>query len=85
MEELKEMVRETVGPRVEVGRMWDSLKYNRNMKMAMEGDTNVRMMFKENDEHGYVYVSGKDNIAAHVSNNVRGKRGGQGRLTMYVL
>jgi len=49
VEELKEMVRETVGPRVEVGRMWDSLKYNRNIKMAMEGDTNVRMMFKEND------------------------------------
>jgi len=26
VEELTEMVREIVGPRVEVGRMWDSLK-----------------------------------------------------------
>jgi len=46
--------------------MWYSLKYNRNIKMEMEGDSDVRMMFKGNDEHGYVYVSGKDNIAAHV-------------------
>ena len=70
VEELKEMVRDTVGPGVEVDRMWYSLKYDRNMIMAMEVNTNVRMMFKENDEHGYVYVSGKDNIVPHVSKDV---------------
>ena len=76
VEELKEMVREIVGHGVEVDRMWCNLKYDRNLKMAVEGDTDVRMMFKGNDEHGYVYVSGKDNIAAHVNNEVGGKRGG---------
>jgi len=75
VEELKEMVRDTVGPGVEVDRMWYSLKYDRNMKMAMEGDTDVRMMFKGNDEHGYVYVSSETNIAVHVSNEVGGKTG----------
>ena len=50
VEELREMVRKTVGAGVEVDRIWYSLKYDRNMLMAMEGDTDVRMMFKENDE-----------------------------------
>ena len=58
--------------------MWYSLKYDRNMKMAMEGDSNVRMMFKGNDEHGFVYVSGKDNVAAHVRNEVMGIMGRTG-------
>ena len=75
VEELKLIVRETVGPGVQVGRIWYSLKYDRNMKMTMEGDSDVRMMFKGNDEHGYVYVSGKDNVAAHVSNEVTGITG----------
>jgi len=78
VEELKEMVCKTVGPGVEVDRIWYSLKYDRNMKIAMEGDSDVRMMFKGNNEHGYVYVSGKDNITAHVSNEVGRKTGRTG-------
>ena len=27
------------------------------MLLAVEGDTNVKMMFKGNDEHGYLYVA----------------------------
>jgi len=56
VEELREMVQETVGGGVEVDRIWYSLKYDRNMIMAVEGDTDVRMMLKGNDEHGYVCV-----------------------------
>jgi len=78
VEEVKEMVRETVGPGVEVDRLWYSLKYDRNMKMAMEEDTDVRKMFRGNDEHSYVYVSGKDNITAHVRNDVGGRTGRTG-------
>jgi len=55
-EGLREMVWETVGAGVKVYRIWYSLKYDRNIIMAVEGDTVVRMMFKGNDEHDYVYV-----------------------------
>ena len=78
VEEVKEMVCKTVGLGVTVDRMWYSLKYDRNMKMAMVEDTDVRMMFRGNDEHGYVYVSGKDNIGTHVSNDVGGRMGRTG-------
>jgi len=40
------------------------------MKMVMVEDTDVRMMFRGDDEHGYVYISCKDNITTHVSNVV---------------
>ena len=70
MEELREMVRETVGVGVEVDRMWHSLKYNGNMIMAVEGDMDVRMTFKRNDEHSYAYVSHKENVVPRVRKNV---------------
>jgi len=78
LDDLREMVQETVGAGVEVDRTWYSLKYDRNVIMAMEVDTNVRMMFKENDENGYVYVSGKDNIVPHVSKDVDATMGRTG-------
>jgi len=40
------------------------------MIMTVDGDTDVRMMFKRNDEHGYVYVSGKDSMVHGISNVV---------------
>ena len=46
--------------------------------MAVDGDTDVRMMFKRNDEHGYVYVSGKDSLVPGVSNAVGAKAGKTG-------
>jgi len=39
-----------------IKRLWYSLKYDRNMIMAVDRDTNVRMMFKENDEYMYIYM-----------------------------
>jgi len=43
--------------------------------MTVDEDTNVRMMFKINDEHGYVYVSGKDSLVHCVSNAVGARAG----------
>jgi len=52
------------------------------MIMTVEGDTDVRMMFKENDEQGYVYVCIKDSVAPRVSKNVSATMGGQGPVRM---
>ena len=65
-EELKGMVRE-IGNGVQMDRLSYNLKYNRNMIMAVEGDMDMGMMFKENDEHEYSYVGGKDSLVRRVS------------------
>jgi len=78
VKELREMVRETVGGGVEVDGIWYSLKYDRIMIMAVEEDTDVRMMFKGNDEHGYVYVCNKESVVPRVRKNVRERRAGEG-------
>ncbi|KAJ8435810.1 hypothetical protein Cgig2_024793 [Carnegiea gigantea] len=36
------------------------LKYDRGMVMKLEGDGDVRMFLKGNDEHGYLYVGDND-------------------------
>ena len=51
VEELRGMVPTTVEDGVQVKKLWYSLKYDRNIIMAVEGYTDVRMMFKGNDEH----------------------------------
>ena len=33
---------------------------NRQMLLLLEGDIDVRMIFKENDEQSYLYVGGVD-------------------------
>jgi len=78
VEELRGMVKETVGGGVEVDRIWYSLKYDRNMIMGVEGDVDVRMMLKGNDEHGYVYVGNKESVVPCVRKNVRERRVGEG-------
>ena len=78
VEELRGMVKETVGGGVEVDRIWYSLKYDRNMIMAVEGDMDVKMMLKGNDEHGYVYVGNKESVVPRVRKNVRERRVGEG-------
>jgi len=78
VEELRGMIQETVGGGVEVERIWYSLKYDRNMIMAVEGDMDVRMMLKGNEEHGYVYVCNKETVVPRVRKNVRESRVGEG-------
>ena len=48
------------------------------MIMAVEGDTDVRMMLKGNDEHGYVYVCNKESVVLRVKKNVRERRAREG-------
>ena len=78
LQELREMVQEIVGAGVQVDRLWYSLKYDRNMIMAVEGDTDVRMIFKGNDEHGYVYVRNKNSLVWRVSKAVSATTGETG-------
>ena len=40
-------------------KIWYSLKYDRQMLMELEGDMDMSMMFKGNDEHSYLYVGGE--------------------------
>ena len=56
MEEVQRMVSELTGNDLIVQKLWYSLKYDQRMVMAVEGDANVRMFLKGNDEHMYFYV-----------------------------
>jgi len=53
-------VKETIGGDLLEQKVWYNLKYNMQILMDVERDMNVRMMFKENDEHGYLYVGSND-------------------------
>ena len=48
--------------------------------MAVDKDTDVRIMFKGNDEHGYVYVSRKDSLVRSISSVLASERGRLGLL-----
>ncbi|KAJ8422965.1 LOW QUALITY PROTEIN: hypothetical protein Cgig2_002714 [Carnegiea gigantea] len=54
LEELRREVSETTG--IELTKLWYNLKYDRGMVMKLEGDDDVRMFMKGNDEHGYLYM-----------------------------
>ena len=56
IEEVGRMVTEISENELCEQKMWFSLKYDRGLAMALEGDVDVRMFFKGNDEHGYFYV-----------------------------
>ncbi|KAJ8449263.1 hypothetical protein Cgig2_002395 [Carnegiea gigantea] len=60
MEEVLRQVTGIRGSDLRDGKLWYSLKYDRQMLMAIEGDVDVRMILKENDEHGHLYVGGKE-------------------------
>ncbi|KAJ8422878.1 LOW QUALITY PROTEIN: hypothetical protein Cgig2_027361 [Carnegiea gigantea] len=56
-EELLKMVREMIGSDMSEEKLWYSLKYDREMLIAVKGDNNVQVIFKGNDEDGYIYVA----------------------------
>jgi len=56
LEEVRRMVSEITCNVYIVHKLWYSLKYDRGMVMALEGDGDLRMFLKGNDEHGYLYV-----------------------------
>ena len=57
VEELMKMLREMIGSDMLEEKLWYSLKYDREMLMAIEGDSNMKVIFKGNDEHGHMYVT----------------------------
>ncbi|KAJ8423109.1 hypothetical protein Cgig2_004477 [Carnegiea gigantea] len=56
IEEVRRMVMETIDGDLLVHKVWYNLKYDKQMLMPVEGDRDMRMIFKENDEHSYLYV-----------------------------
>ncbi|KAJ8422831.1 hypothetical protein Cgig2_022182 [Carnegiea gigantea] len=57
-EERLKMVRKMTGSDMSEEKLWYSLKYDRKILMAVEVDSDVEVIFKGNDEHGYIYVAG---------------------------
>ncbi|KAJ8424605.1 hypothetical protein Cgig2_014409 [Carnegiea gigantea] len=57
-EELFKMVRKMTGSDKSEEKLWYNLRYDREMLVPVEVDSDVEVIFKGNDEHGYLYVSG---------------------------
>ncbi|KAJ8439630.1 hypothetical protein Cgig2_021006 [Carnegiea gigantea] len=57
VEELMKMVREMTRSDMLEEKLWYSLKYDREMLVAVEGDSDMKAIFKGNNEHGYMYVT----------------------------
>jgi len=60
IDEVRRMVTEISGKELSKQKVWFSLKYDQGLVMALEGDANVRMFFKGNEEHEYFYVGESD-------------------------
>jgi len=73
-------MQKNIGDSVQAKRLWYSLNYNINIIMAVEGDMDVRMMFKGYDERRYLYVGGKDNLGHRLSKGGEQLRGRQGLM-----
>ncbi|KAJ8422358.1 LOW QUALITY PROTEIN: hypothetical protein Cgig2_034013 [Carnegiea gigantea] len=51
------MVKEITGTNMTEKKLWYNLKYDREMLLPAKGDTDVKIIFKGNVKHGYLYVS----------------------------
>ncbi|KAJ8441456.1 LOW QUALITY PROTEIN: hypothetical protein Cgig2_023642 [Carnegiea gigantea] len=73
LEEMRRKVSEIIGNELTMRKLWYSLKYDRGMVMELEGDgdSDVRMFLKENDEHGYLYVGESDGPKRHIQKATR--------------
>ncbi|KAJ8430488.1 hypothetical protein Cgig2_004681 [Carnegiea gigantea] len=60
LKEVRRKVSEITGNDLTAQKLWYSLKYDRGMGIELEGDGDVRIFLKENDEHGYLYVGDSD-------------------------
>ncbi|KAJ8435830.1 LOW QUALITY PROTEIN: hypothetical protein Cgig2_009107 [Carnegiea gigantea] len=54
VEELMKMVRKMTGSDISEEKL---CTYDREMLVGIEGDSDVKVIFKGNDEHGYMYVA----------------------------
>ncbi|KAJ8420889.1 LOW QUALITY PROTEIN: hypothetical protein Cgig2_003185 [Carnegiea gigantea] len=55
-EEVQRMVSEVTSHDLTVQKLWYSLRYGRGMVIEVEGNADVRMFLKENDEHSNLYT-----------------------------
>jgi len=60
LEEVRRKVSEITSKELIVKKLWYSMKYDRGMVMELEGNGDVRMFMKGNDEHRYLYVGESD-------------------------
>ncbi|KAJ8419354.1 hypothetical protein Cgig2_016510 [Carnegiea gigantea] len=58
VEELMKMVREMTGTDMSEKKLWYSLKCDKEMFVAVEGDSDVNVIFEGNNKHDYLYVAG---------------------------
>ncbi|KAJ8429908.1 hypothetical protein Cgig2_025338 [Carnegiea gigantea] len=58
------MVREMTGSDMVEEKLWYTLKYDGEMLVVVEGDSDMKVIFKGNDEHGYMYVAGNSDLVA---------------------
>ena len=55
-------MKEVVGSGLSEHKVRYSLKYARQMLIIVEGDMDVRIIFKGNNEHGYLCVGGNGGL-----------------------
>ena len=60
LEQVRRMVSEITSNVLTVHKLWSSLKYDRGMVKELEGDGDLRMFLKGNDEHRYLHVGEND-------------------------
>ncbi|KAJ8427958.1 hypothetical protein Cgig2_023253 [Carnegiea gigantea] len=56
-EELLKMMRKMTGSNISEEKLWYNLKYDREMLVVVEVDSDAGVIFKGNDKHGYIYLA----------------------------
>ena len=57
VEDMQRTTTEITGNELSEHKIWYNLKYDLQMLMAVEGNVDVRMVFKGNDEHRYSHTT----------------------------
>ncbi|KAJ8421557.1 hypothetical protein Cgig2_008922 [Carnegiea gigantea] len=69
------MVTKTIGGDLSEYKVWYILKYDRQVLMPFEGNIYVRMIFKGNDKHDYLYVRDNDGPRRHLRKGAAARKG----------
>ncbi|KAJ8431304.1 hypothetical protein Cgig2_018376 [Carnegiea gigantea] len=78
-EELLKMVRKMTGSDMSEEKLWYSLKYDREILVAIEVDSDLEVIFKGNDEHGYIYIAGNAGLVRAAVCEARVRDTGEGK------
>jgi len=80
--DLLKLLEREMGDSVRGGHMWYSLKFDRRMLMSLEKDEDVIKLVRGNDEHAYVYITGKDGPYAGPVGECQQVKVGDGGVSM---